>query len=58
MGQWMGSAGLSMGFFLFFIFLFDLPRQASNRLRKCPIYRDLMSEAVAMPASVNPFCPP
>ena len=53
----MGSAGLSMGFFLF-SFLFDLPRRASNRLEKCSIYCDLMSEAVAMPALVNLFCPP
>ena len=43
-------------FFLFFIF--DLSRRASNHLGKCPIYYDLMSEAVAMPALVNLFCPP
>jgi hypothetical protein len=55
MGPLMGSARLSMSFSFF---LFDLPRQASNRLRKCPTYRDLMSEAVVMPASVNLFCPP
>ena len=45
------------GFFLF-CFLFDLPRRASNHLRKGPIYHDLLSKAVVMPASVNPFCPP
>jgi hypothetical protein len=40
--------------FLFWFFLFDLPRRASNRLG----YRDLSTEAVAMPASVNRICPP
>jgi len=44
---------LDLGFFLF-----DLPRRASNRLGKGPIYRDLSSEAVAKTVSVNSFCPP
>jgi len=56
-GPWMGLASLSTGF-SFFYFLFDLLRRASNRFRKYSIYRDLMSEVVAMLASVNPFCPP
>jgi len=44
--------------FSFFIFLFDLSWRASNRLGIDPIYRDLLTEAIAMPASVNRFCPP
>jgi hypothetical protein len=53
-GPWMGSPGFST---VFFCFLFDLPRRASNRLKKGPIYRDLSTKAVAMPVSVNRFCP-
>jgi hypothetical protein len=57
----MGSAGLSMGLpglsMAFFVILFDLPRWASNRLRKGHINRDHSSEAVAKTASVKPFCP-
>jgi hypothetical protein len=45
----MGSAG----FFLFFVFLFHLPRKATNRLRKGHINRDLSSKAVAKTASVK-----
>jgi hypothetical protein len=52
---WMGSSGLSTCF-PFVVFLFDLPRWASNRLRKGSINRNLSTEAVAMPASVNHFC--
>jgi hypothetical protein len=54
---WMGSPGLSTGF-PFFVFLFYLPKRASNRLGKGLIYRDLSTEAVAMSASVNRFCLP
>ena len=56
-GPWMGSLGLSTCF-RFFLFLFDLPRRASNCLGKDPIYCDLWTEVVAMLASVNHFCPP
>jgi hypothetical protein len=38
--------------------LFDLPRQAPNRLGKCGIYRDGDPEAVGLTASINPFYPP
>jgi hypothetical protein len=49
-----GLTGLFHGFFCF---LFDLPRRASNCLKKGPIYRDLSTETVTMPVSVNRFCP-
>jgi hypothetical protein len=43
--------------FLFFCFLFDLSRQAFELSWERPIYYDLWTEAVVMPASVNPFSP-
>ena len=47
---------LSMGLDFFFYFI----NQGGHpyRLRKCPIYRDVSSEAFWMPASVNPKCLP
>jgi hypothetical protein len=58
--QWQGPDPGLVGLwaFLFFVFLFDLPRRASNRLKKGLIYRDLSSEAVVMSASINRICPP
>ena len=44
-GPWIGSSCLSMGFL---VFLFDLPRRVSNRLKKGDIYRDLCSEVVGV----------
>ena len=45
----MGLEVLSMGFHFFNFFI---------RVGHEVIYCDLSSKAVAMPASVNPFCPP
>jgi hypothetical protein len=39
-------------------FLFNLLRRASNHLGKGPVYRDLSTEVVAMPVSVNQICSP
>jgi hypothetical protein len=50
--------GLAELIHIFFFFLFDLPRRATNRRSKGHIYRDLCSEAVRKTVSVNTFCPP
>jgi hypothetical protein len=39
----------------FFVFLFDLWKQAFEPPRERSIHRDLLTEAVVMPTSVNPF---
>jgi hypothetical protein len=51
------TPSLGCGFSLF-CFLFDLPRQAFELPWERPIYYDLWTEAVVMPASVKPFSPP
>jgi hypothetical protein len=51
-GAWMGSAGLSTGFFFFLLFI--LLTEAGNK----PPHHDICSEAFFMPASENALCPP
>jgi hypothetical protein len=53
-GLWMGSLGLSMGFFVFY---FIYRGGHDNRLDKSLIYRDLSTETVTKTVSVNAFCP-
>jgi hypothetical protein len=55
-GTWMGSLGLSTTFF--FCFLFDLSWRAFEPPRERLIDRDVLIEAVVMPASVNLFLLP
>jgi hypothetical protein len=44
--------------FLFFMFLFYLPRRATNHLEKSHINRDLSSETVAKTALIKVFYRP
>jgi hypothetical protein len=43
--------------FSFLLFLFDLSRWAFEPPQERSIHRDLLTEAIVMPTSVNPFRP-